>query len=56
MAMNGTYSPDAYTSHVSMNVQGGPQGTMTMKMRSEAKRIGECAANSDKDDVPKSAG
>ena len=50
MAMNGTYSPDAYTSHVSMNVQGGPQGSMTMKMRSEAKRIGECKVDTAKTD------
>ena len=56
MAMNGTYSPDAYTSHVSMNVEGGPQGTMTMKMRSEAKRIGECTAETAKGDVSKPAG
>jgi hypothetical protein len=50
MAMNGEYSPDAYTSHVSMNVQGGPQGSMTMKMRSEAKRIGECKVDTAKTD------
>jgi hypothetical protein len=56
MAMNGTYSPDAYTSHVSMNVEGGPQGTMTMKMTSEAKRIGACTAETAKTDVTKPAG
>ena len=56
MAMNGTYSPDAYTSHVSMDVQGGPQGSMTMKMRSEAKRIGECTAETAKGDASKPAG
>jgi hypothetical protein len=56
MTMNGTYSPDAYTSNVSMKVEGGPQGTMTMKMRSEAKRIGECTAETAKTDVTKPAG
>jgi hypothetical protein len=44
MKMNGTYSPDNYTTHVEMNVDGGPQGNVTMKMRSEAKRIGQCTA------------
>jgi hypothetical protein len=56
MAMNGTYSPEAYDSHVSMNVAGGPQGSMTMKMRSEARRIGECKADTAKNDVNKPAG
>jgi hypothetical protein len=42
MKMNGTYSPDNYTTHVEMNVEGGPQGSVTMKMRSEAKRVGQC--------------
>jgi hypothetical protein len=27
-----------------MKIEGSPQGAMTMKMRTEAKRIGECAA------------
>ena len=44
MAVNGTYSPDSYQTHVSMNVEGGPQGAMSMKMRSEAHRVGECSA------------
>ena len=56
MAMNGTYSPEAYTSHVSMKVDGGPQGSMTMKMRSEAHRIGECNADTAKADGNKPAG
>ena len=42
MAMNGTFSPDAYTSHGEMKIDGGREGGMTMKMRTEAKRIGEC--------------
>ena len=25
-----------------MDMEGGPQGTMSMKMRSQAKRVGEC--------------
>jgi len=40
MTIDGTYSPDSYSTHVSMNMQGGQ--SMTMKMRSEAHRIGEC--------------
>jgi hypothetical protein len=44
MAMHGTYSPDEYVSHGEMKIEGSPQGAMTMKMRTEAKRIGECAA------------
>lgn len=56
MAMNGTYSPDAYSSHVAMTVEGGPQGSMTMKMRSEARRIGECTAETAKTDATKPAG
>ncbi len=44
MAMQGTYSPDAYEMRMSMQAQagGGPAGGMTMKMRVDAKRIGEC--------------
>ena len=41
MAINGTYSPDSYSTHVSMNMQGAQK--MTMKMRSEARRVGECS-------------
>lgn len=44
MAVTGTYSPDSYSTHVSMNMQGTPGGNMTMKVRSEAKRVGECTA------------
>jgi hypothetical protein len=42
MNLNGTYSPDAYSTQVSMEMQGGREATMTMKMHSDAKRIGEC--------------
>lgn len=44
MTMNGTYSGDAYTMRMSMDSAAGPgaeQG-MGMKMRVEAKRVGEC--------------
>jgi hypothetical protein len=44
MTMNGTYAPDAYQTNVTMNVEGGPQGSMSMKMHSEARRIGKCTA------------
>ena len=43
MAMVGSYSPDAYTmTMTATNVGGGPAGEMTMKMKVDAKRIGEC--------------
>ena len=42
MQSTGTYTPDERKSQISMNVDGGPGGSMSMKMHSEAKRIGEC--------------
>jgi hypothetical protein len=44
MAMQGTYGPDAYQMRMSINAQAGagPPGGMTMKMRVDAKRVGEC--------------
>ena len=42
MTIDGTYGADSYETHVKMDMAGGPQGSMSMKMRSEAKRIGEC--------------
>ena len=44
MTMQGTYSPEAYQMQMSMKAQAGsgPPGGMTMTMRVEAKRIGEC--------------
>jgi len=44
MAMQGTYGPDAYQMRMSMDVQAGsgPPGGMTMTMRVDAKRVGEC--------------
>jgi hypothetical protein len=44
MAMQGTYGPDAYQMRMNMAAQAGsgPPGGMTMTMRVDAKRIGEC--------------
>lgn len=43
MAMVGTYSPEAYTmTMTATNVGGGPSGQMTMKMKVDAKRTGDC--------------
>ena len=42
MTIGGTYGADNYATHVQMNMEGGAQGAMSMKMRSEAKRVGEC--------------
>lgn len=46
MTMKGTYSPEAYQMQMSMEAQAGsgPPGGMTMTMRVDAKRIGECDA------------
>ena len=46
MAMQGTYSPDAYQMRMSMKADAGagPPGGMTMTMRVDAKRVGECDA------------
>jgi hypothetical protein len=46
MAMQGTYSPDAYQMRMSMKADAGagPAGGMTMTMRVDAKRVGECDA------------
>ena len=43
MAMVGSYSPEAYTmTMTATNLGGGPAGGMTMKMKVDAKRIGDC--------------
>lgn len=44
MAMQGTYGPDAYQMRMSMKAEAGagPPGGMTMTMRVDAKRVGEC--------------
>jgi hypothetical protein len=44
MTVNGSYSPDSYETHVAMNMKGGNEGNMSMKLHSEAHRIGECSA------------
>ena len=46
MAMQGSYGPNSYQMQMSMKAQGGPGPTdgMTMKMRIDAKRVGECDA------------
>lgn len=46
MAMQGSYSPDAYQMRMSMKADAGagPPGGMTMAMRVDAKRVGECDA------------
>jgi hypothetical protein len=43
MTVNGDYSADRYSTHVAMDM-GASEGTMKMKMRSEAHRVGECTA------------
>jgi hypothetical protein len=42
MQMAGTYSPDSYESRAELKTEGDRQGGMTMKMRTEAHRIGQC--------------
>jgi hypothetical protein len=55
MTIDGTYGGDSYETHVKMDMAGGPQGSMSMKMRSEAKRIGECTP-ADKAEAEKDQG
>lgn len=44
MTMAGSYSSDAYRMSMAMKAEGGqgPEAQMSMKMRTEAKRVGEC--------------
>jgi outer membrane receptor for ferric coprogen and ferric-rhodotorulic acid len=46
MQMAGTYSPESYQMQTSMKMEGRetPQGAISMSMRVEAQRIGECKA------------
>jgi hypothetical protein len=46
MTISGTYSADSYSTNAAMEVTGDGRGAMTMKMRSEARRIGDCTAAS----------
>ena len=43
MVLTGDYQPDSYSmAMTATNVGGGPMEQMVMKMRVDAKRIGEC--------------
>jgi hypothetical protein len=43
MTMAGSYGPEAYSMHMTSRSEGGPAGAaMSMKMRVEAKRVGDC--------------
>lgn len=42
MEMNGTYSPDSYQMRMKTSGEAGGGRSMTMKMKVDAKRIGEC--------------
>ena len=44
MAMTGTYTPESSSTRSEMKISSGAQGTMTIKARSETRRIGECTA------------
>ncbi len=46
MEMAGTYSPDSYDMRMTTSVEGAPgaAGEMRMRMRVEARRVGECPA------------
>ena len=47
MRMAGNYSPDSYDMRMAMEREGGEKamGAMTMKMRVESLRIGECTSD-----------
>ena len=50
MAMTGDYSPDTYNMRMDMTSEGGEgaDAGMTMRMRVDAKRVGECSGQEDK--------
>lgn len=49
MAMTGTYGPASYAMDMSMTSAGMPNGMgMTMKMKTAAKRVGDCPPGGDK--------
>jgi uncharacterized protein DUF3617 len=50
MRMAGNYSPDTYQMRMAMEREGGADaaGAMTMKMRVDAHRVGECTGNETK--------
>jgi hypothetical protein len=43
MSIAGNYSADSYSTRVAMEM-GASEGTMKLKMRSEAHRVGDCTA------------
>jgi hypothetical protein len=49
MQMNGTYSPDSYVMHISTRMRGtmAVDHEMTMRMRIDAHRLGECTGKED---------
>ena len=47
MKISGTYAPDRYSTMAAMDVAGEGRGGMSMKMRSEAHRIGDCDKTSE---------
>lgn len=44
MTMKGSYSPDTYAMQMTMQAGAGEQAGMSMKMRVDARRVGECTA------------
>jgi len=58
MTMQGTYSPDQYQMRMTMKGEGvsGPVAGMTMQMRVNSKRIGECPAKTAAEDSTKNSG
>jgi hypothetical protein len=49
MTLQGSYSPDTYNMQMSMKAEGGEgyDAGMTMKMRVDAKRVGQCTGKED---------
>jgi hypothetical protein len=49
MTMKGDYTPDTYNMQMSMKAEGGKgyDAGMTMRMRVDAKRVGECTGKED---------
>lgn len=45
MQMNGKYSPESYEMRMSSRIEGGAAQGMTMRMKVDAKRTGECTAD-----------
>ncbi len=47
MTMAGQYTPDTYAMRMTMNAAGGdgPEAGMSMKMRVDARRVGECTGD-----------